>query len=104
MGGPAPMTYALVTPAALEKAIDRMAEELGVSSGALLEALTPVVIGWAIARISETSGSRRERPGPGSPGRSIGRHDRAQPTAVPANSFRFRGHPRPERRLNRYYY
>lgn len=50
------MTYALVSPAALEKAIDRMAEELGVSRGALLEALTPVVIGWAIARISEDLG------------------------------------------------
>ena len=56
MGGPAPMTYALVSPAALEKAIDRMAEELGVSRGALLESLTPVVIGWAIARISEDLG------------------------------------------------
>lgn len=56
MGGLAPMTYTLVSPAALEKAIDRMAEELGVSRGALLEALTPVVIGWAIARISEDLG------------------------------------------------
>ena len=56
MGGPAPMTYTLVSPATLEKAIDRMAEELGVSRGALLEALTPVVIGWAIARISEDLG------------------------------------------------
>lgn len=50
------MTYALVSPAALEKAIDRMAEEIGVSRGALLEALKPVVIGWAIARISDDLG------------------------------------------------
>ena len=33
-----------------------MAAELGVSRGALLEALTPVVIGWAIARISDDLG------------------------------------------------
>ncbi|MEN6343131.1 MAG: hypothetical protein ABFC89_11305 [Methanospirillum sp.] len=55
------MTYTAVSPAALERAIDRMAEELGVSRGAFLEALTPVVVGWAIARTADDLGiSTRE--------------------------------------------
>jgi hypothetical protein len=44
------MTYAPVSPAALEKAIERMAADLRVSRDALLEALTPVVLEWCIAR------------------------------------------------------
>lgn len=56
MGGPAPNTFFLVSPATLEKAIDRVVEERGVSRGGFLEALAPVVIGWAIARISDDLG------------------------------------------------
>ena len=44
------MTYAPVPPAVLEKAIDRMAAELGISRDAVLESLTPVVIEWCITR------------------------------------------------------
>ena len=44
------MTYAAVSPDALERAVERMAAELGVNPGELLEALTPMVIGWCINR------------------------------------------------------
>ena len=44
------MTYAAVSPDALERAIERMAADLGVTPGELLEALTPMVIGWCINR------------------------------------------------------
>ena len=44
------MTYAAVSPDALEGAIERMAADLGITPGELLEALTPIVIGWCINR------------------------------------------------------
>ncbi len=50
------MTYAPVSPAALEKAIDRMAADLRVPRDALLEALTPVVLEWCIDRTAADLG------------------------------------------------
>lgn len=50
------MTYAPVSPATLEKAIDRMAAELRISRDALLEALTPVVLEWCITRTAADLG------------------------------------------------
>ena len=49
------MTYAPVSPAALEKAINRMAADLRVPRDALLEALTPVVLEWCITRTATES-------------------------------------------------
>ena len=46
-GRPSP---APVSPDAIEKVIDRMAADLGISRDALLEALTPAVLEWCIAR------------------------------------------------------
>ncbi len=61
MGGPAPMTYAPVSPAALERAIDCTAADLDISRSALLESLTPVVIEWCITRMAADLGiSTRE--------------------------------------------
>ena len=50
------MTYPPVSPATLERAIDRTAADLTISRDALLEALTPVVIEWAISRTSADLG------------------------------------------------
>ena len=50
------MTYAPVSPANLERAIERTAADLKISRDALLEALTPVVIEWAISRTSADLG------------------------------------------------
>ena len=50
------MTYAPVSPAALEKAIDRMAADLRIPRDALLEALTPVVLEWCITRTAANLG------------------------------------------------
>ena len=50
------MTYAPVSPATLERAIDRAAADLKISRDALLEALTPVVIEWAITRTAADLG------------------------------------------------
>jgi hypothetical protein len=50
------MTYPPVSPATLERAIDRMAADLKISRDALLEALTPVVIEWAINRTAADLG------------------------------------------------
>jgi hypothetical protein len=44
------MTYAPVPPEVLERAIVRIAADLGISRNELLEALTPVVIEWCIDR------------------------------------------------------
>jgi hypothetical protein len=50
------MTYAPVSPATLERTIDRMATDLMISRDVLLEALTPVVIEWAIMRTAADLG------------------------------------------------
>ncbi len=50
------MTYAPVSPATLERTIDRTAADLKISRDVLLEALTPVVIEWAITRTAADLG------------------------------------------------
>jgi hypothetical protein len=50
------MTYPPVSPATLVRAIEQTAADLKISRDALLEALTPVVIEWAISRTSADLG------------------------------------------------
>lgn len=50
------MTYAPIPPAVLERALVHMAEELQVSRDVVLEALTPVVIEWCVARTAADLG------------------------------------------------
>lgn len=50
------MTYPPVSTDNLERAIEHMAAALTISRDALLEALTPVVIEWAISRTAADLG------------------------------------------------
>ena len=44
------MTYAPVPPVVLERALARLADEVGLTRAELLEALLPIVLEWAIDR------------------------------------------------------